>query len=270
MIAKHMDRIVRGLQWPVAYSLACLCPLILIALALWIRRSTSYPVYATMFWLGALAMLAVSRSPWGSSKLLKTAIKFERKITQSILSFLLLQPTSTVLSWLKKKIPKLGTGRSAVDQPPADASNPAIAWPWLADDNWLIRTSPYFFPAASILLWLLSSLFLPEFLRSFVLGLGVSYHLLSVYVQLRSSLFLNPDANPDDTSSKNAKEQPLGYPKRFLWLFLIPMNLLVFTSGYAFALQGFAGLRQLLSDLTGPLGILWKSIASVMGIYISV
>lgn len=240
-----MDRFVRGLQWPIVYALACLSPLILTAVVLWLGRSAKYPVYATMFWLGALATLAVSRSGWVSSKLLKTAIRYERKITQSVLAFVLLQPTSTALKWLKTKF---GIRQKI---PTEVAGNPPNAGYWLAEDNWLIRTSPYFFPAASIVLWLLSALFLPASLRSFILGVGVSYHLLSVYIQLLST----------KSQSKLSMEPPLGYPTRFVWLFLIPMNLLVFATGYAFALQGFAGFKQILSDLTWPLEVLWGFIS---------
>jgi len=103
LIAKSLDRFVRGLQWPIVYALACISPLILTATVLWLGRSAKYPVYATMFWLGALATLAVSRSGWFSSNLLKKAIGYERKITQSLLAFVLLQPTSTALKWLKTK-----------------------------------------------------------------------------------------------------------------------------------------------------------------------
>ncbi|MFM8398566.1 MAG: hypothetical protein ACKOAH_12125, partial [Pirellula sp.] len=47
-------------------------------------------------------------------------------------------------------------------------------------------------------------------------------------------------------------ENNLSYPRRFLWLFLVPMNMLVFVTGYAFALQGFTGLQQVLADLMWP------------------
>ncbi|MEI6524387.1 MAG: hypothetical protein WCP62_00055 [Planctomycetota bacterium] len=236
MIAKHMDRVVRGLQWPVAYAMAAISPLILATLALWIGRSANFPVYAIMFWLGATATLALTRSGWGYSKILKTAIRSERWITQSLLSFLLLQPTSTILGWVRTR---LGFQKKIVSDPSTPTST------WLADDNWLIRTSPYFLPTASIVLWLLSALFLPSFLRSFVLGVGVAYHLLSAYFQLRY---------PDTTKSAEV------YSKRFVWMFLVPMNLLVFATGYAFALEGFSGLQQVPSDLAWPLTATWKAL----------
>lgn len=233
MIAKNMDRVVRSMQWPAAYSLAVFSPWILAVVGLWLARSPNYPVYAAMFWLGAAATLAVSRSRWVSSKILKSAIRMERRITQGILSFLLLQPTSTILAWGRTK---LGLAKKG-----SPTSNEVTQW--LTDDNWLIRTSPYFLPTASIVLWLLSALVLPAFLRSFVLGVGVSYHLLSVYIQLRY---------PEPYAAR------LDYPKRFLLLFLIPVNLLVFVTGYAFALQGFWGLQMVAADLTWPLVALWK------------
>lgn len=228
MIAKTVDRMVRGFQWPATYLLTAFIPLIVSAAIFWLLRSTQYPLYATMFWTGALATLALSRSRWISSKILSRAIRWERRITQSLLSFLLLQPTSTILRWGKTKL-------GFPEKQPSENSD-SKAWP--VEDNWLIRTSPNFFPAASILLWLLSVLFLPAFLRSFVLGLGVAYHLLSVYVQLR-----HPPSN----------ETSIEYQKRFQWMFLVPMNLLVLVTGYAFALQGFSGLQQVVSDLLWPI-----------------
>lgn len=227
VIAKQMDRLVRLAQWPTAYTLAALSPVIFSTALFWIARSSKYPIYASMFWIGFAATLALTRSKWVSSKILKTAIRWERRITQSLFSLVLLQPTSTILRWSKTK---LGLkAKNPID--PQDSTN------WLAEDNWLIRTSPYFLPTASILLWIVSVLFLPAFLRSLILGIGVAYHLLSVYIQLRT---------PDPTESK------LTYPKRFLWLFLVPMNMLVFVTGYAFALQGFMGLQQVLADLIWP------------------
>ena len=236
VIAKHIDRTVRALQWPIAYGMAALSPLILTALALWLARSTSFPLYATMFWLGVAGTFALSRSSWVSSKILNKAIAYERRFTQAILSFLLLQPTSVILGWVRTR---LGIQKSANDSQPAKPLPPPT--PWLADDNWLIATSSYFLPTASIVLWLLSALLLPAFLRSFILGVGVAYHLLSVYFQIRHSV----------ASTSNSQ-----YPKRFLWLFLIPMNLLVFIAGYAFALDGFSGLQKLPSDLMTPIWLL--------------
>lgn len=215
VIATQMDRLVRLAQWPTAYTLAALSPVIFSTVLFWLARSSKYPFYATMFWIGFAATLALTRSKWVSSKILKTAIRWERRTT------------STILRWSKTK---LGLkAKNPID--PQDSTN------WLAEDNWLIRTSPYFLPTASILLWIVSVLFLPAFLRSVILGIGVAYHLLSVYIQLRT---------PDPT------ENNLSYPRRFLWLFLVPMNMLVFVTGYAFALQGFMGLQQVLADLIWP------------------
>ena len=227
VIAKQMDRLVRLAQWPTAYTLAALSPIILSTVLFWLARSSKYPFYASMFWIGFAATFGLTRSKWISSKILKTAIRWERRITQSLFSFVLLQPTSTILRWSKTKLGL--TAKNPVD--PQDSTS------WLAEDNWLIRTSPYFLPTASILLWIVSVLFLPAFLRSFILGVGVAYHLLSVYIQLRT---------PDPTYNE------LSYPRRFLWLFLVPMNMLVFVTGYAFALQGFMGLQQVLADLIWP------------------
>ncbi|MFM8398177.1 MAG: hypothetical protein ACKOAH_10135, partial [Pirellula sp.] len=80
MIAKQMDRLVRLAQWPTAYTLAALSPIILSTVVFWLARSSKDPFYASMFWIGFAATFALTRSKWISSKILKTAIRWERRI----------------------------------------------------------------------------------------------------------------------------------------------------------------------------------------------
>lgn len=107
---------------------------------------------------------------------------------------------------------------------------------WLGKGNWVILASPYFLPVASMVMWLLSGLCLPASLRCFVLGVGVAYHIASVIIQWK-------------LGTKESRR--LG--SWFAILFLIPVNLFVIGAAYGFALDGFSGLLQFLSDVFQPL-----------------
>ena len=110
-----------------------------------------------------------------------------------------------------------------------------------------------------MVLWLISAFLLQQMLRSFVLGVGVAYHLLSVYLQLRFAI--TPSANAGAAAHGgdrvvSTRGDAVLADRRWLWLFLIPMNLLVFGAVYAFALSGFSGLSQFMSDLWKPIQFL--------------
>lgn len=107
---------------------------------------------------------------------------------------------------------------------------------WLGKGNWVILASPFFLPVASMLMWLVSGLILPAPLRSLVLGLGVAYHVASVIIQWKDG---------------TRESRRLGH--WFGILFLIPANLFVIGACYGFALNGFAGLLQFVSDVFQPI-----------------
>jgi len=119
---------------------------------------------------------------------------------------------------------------------------------WLSSGNWLALSSPLFLPLASIFLWFATWFFLPASLRSFIVGFGVAYHIASVAFQW--------------TYGTNELRR-LG--SRFCMLFLIPANLMVIGTGYAFALNGFHGLAQFMHDVLQPLTLAWQMITSLFG-----
>jgi hypothetical protein len=106
-------------------------------------------------------------------------------------------------------------------------------------------SSPYWLPTASILLWLVSGFLLPAPLRSFIIGFGVAYHVASVLFQWHYG---------------TNELRRLG--DRFVTLFLIPANLLVIGTGYAFALDGFSGLIKFFHDALEPLLMVYRWLRS--------
>ena len=93
--------------------------------------------------------------------------------------------------------------------------------------------APYFVPTATIILWLLS-LVLFQSLRSLVLGFGISYHLSAVAFQCKAG---------------TSEVRRLG--RRFCWMFLPTMNLLVAGMIAAYALNGFTCVGDFLYDWLG-------------------
>jgi len=219
-VAKRIDRWVASTKWAAAMMAAILAPLFLHAIGLWIRRIGQYPVYATLFAAGAGIVVVLCRTDIATNPWVRNAVAYERRLTQSLLAMVFLYPISRLV----------GT---------PDPNHP---WSrWLGKGNWVILASPYFIPAASIVLWLLSWVILPAPLRSFVIGFGVAYHVASVVLQWVHS---------------TSELRRLG--RKFCVLFLIPANLLVIGCGFAFALNGFTGLFQFMHDIIAPLQQAWE------------
>lgn len=145
----RIDRCVQSTQWWAAGIATLLSPFILHAVGLWIRQLSSFPVYSAMFAAGAGLVIFLCRTDAVDSPIVRSAIAFERRCTQGIISRLLLAPK----------------GR------------------WLGKGNWVILASPYFLPVAMILLWFMSWFIFPAVLRSFVIGFGVAYHVASVIIR---------------------------------------------------------------------------------------
>jgi len=118
---------------------------------------------------------------------------------------------------------------------------------WLSRSNWLTLSAPFFLPLASIFLWFATWFFLPASLRSFIVGFGVAYHVASVVFQWKHG---------------TSEMRQLG--SKFCMLFLIPANLMVIGTGYAFALNGFHGLAQFLHDVLQPLALAWQMLSSLI------
>lgn len=216
---QRIDRLVQSTKWVTAGIAAILSPLILHAIGLWVRRIGEFPLYSLLFAIGVGVVLVLCRTDIVTSNWVRQSIETERTLTQSLLAMLMLNPFRRLIA-------------------PHTARHPHSRW--LGKGNWVILASPYFLPTASIVLWLLSGLFLPAACRSFVIGLGVAYHVASVVLQW---------------SHGTNELRRLG--RKFTVMFLIPANLMVIGSGFAFALDGFAGLYQFLHDIFAPLREAW-------------
>lgn len=230
--ASLVDRVLQASKWPAAWMAVLLAPFAVHALGLWIRRLGQFPMATLAFACGSACIVALCRSPLADSRWVHEAISFERRWTQGLIGFLFF------LSW-RKPI------QAGVNTPPAVEGESR----WLAKDNWLVVASPYFLPTASMVIWAFSWFLFPSVLRSFVLGLGVAYHIASVVIQWKHG-------TPESRHLGN----------RFGWMFLVPANLLVVGLGFAFALNGFAGLHQFVLDLLQPLQLLRSWVGSRNGL----
>lgn len=223
---QRIDRLVQSTKWVTAGIAAVLGPLILHAIGLWVRRIGQFPLYSLLFAIGAGVVIVLCRTDIVTSTWVRKSIETERRLTQSLLAMLMLNPFRRLIAPYATKHPHAH---------------------WLGKGNWVILASPYFLPSASIFLWLLSGLFLPAPFRSFVIGFGVAYHVASVVLQWLHG---------------TNELRRLG--RKFAVMFLIPANLMVIGSGYAFALAGFAGLYQFLRDVFAPLKEAWALVAGTL------
>ena len=261
MIAERIGEILRRLQWPIAYGVLAMSPLFAVETIQWLFRSLDYPVYATMFWLGFFGVFFVFRTRKPSNPWLLAWIARERRLSHAIVTTIFFKGGGHAASWLKRTLGDwfqrfsagknaLGTtkpkgtfrdgesldigGIEGIDGRGVSSSSNENTMSF--DVNWLRSASPFFLPSAPMLLWLLSALVLPASLRCLTLGVGIAYHLLSVYVELC-------EIPPHE----------LGFTRRFAWCFIIPMNIAVFGITYAFALKGFSGIPCFLLELGHPL-----------------
>jgi hypothetical protein len=210
---QRIDRGIQSTKWIAAGFAAACFPFVLHAVGLRIREMAQYPLYSMMFLAGAGLVVTLCRTDYVQATWVRSAIAIERRFTQGLFSRLFLAPRGG----------------------------------WLGKGNWVILASPYFLPVASLFMWFASWILYPS-LRSFVLGVGVAYHIASVIIQWKSG---------------TKESRRLG--KWFAVLFLVPANLFVIGAGYGFALNGFAGLFQFARDVFEPILHGLRSAVSVFG-----
>lgn len=238
----RFDRLIESAKWPATAFLLALSPLVLYGFGRWILRFPQFPLYSAMFFLGAGCVVALCRTSLISSPWIRQCIQWERNFTQTLFAYALMLPWSQWAPKLSGNRPNLPSNTDALD----DELIPTARRPtrWLGKGNWLMLCSPYCFPAASILLWLISGILLAP-LRSFAIGFGVAYHVASVLLQWHFG---------------TNELRRLG--DRFCALFLIPANLIVVGTGYAFALNGFEGLFQFAHDVFEPIRLAFQWLKS--------
>jgi len=246
VFAQRIDEIVRRLQWPIAALTLVLSPVFIAETLRWILITGDYPVYATMFWLGFALICILFRSQRPSHEWLLKRISRERQLSHTIVNFILFrgggQALSLLKNWLLNKFGLNAKGNPSVN----DSDYPRKTLGDSSTENWLTLCAPFFLPSAPMLLWLASALILPAFIRCLVLGAGLAYHLLSVYVELRS-----------------ASASRLKLDQRLIWIFILPMNIVVFVITYAFALKGFTGITSYLFALGQPLKTIGQSLYQI-------
>jgi hypothetical protein len=212
MISKRIDKWVEWTKWPAAIMAVASLPLTTRAWISLLYQSPSYPGYLTAFVAGSVAFVLVARTNIARSGIATRVIEFERDVTQSLLATMMLHP---VVGFGKRDINHNGKGSRVR---------------WLGRGNWVMLAAPYFIPTTAILLWLVS-LILFQSLRSLILGFGISYHLVAVVYQCRSG---------------TSELRRLG--SRFCWMFLPAANFMMAGCATAFALNGFTGVGDFLSD----------------------
>jgi hypothetical protein len=254
-LIQRIDRIIASSKWVATAAILALSPLVLYACGVWILRFGQYPLYSIMFAAGVAVVVALCRTQIVSSHFVRNLIHWERKVTQWVFSLLTLLPLSKLLRQRfpdasadspRSPTPTSHSTTTTADPISLDAPlNESTREHWLGKGNWVTLSSPYWLPTASVLLWLASGFLLPAPLRSFVIGFGVAYHVASVLFQWHYG---------------TNELRRLGH--RFVTLFLIPANLLVIGTGYAFALDGFSGLIQFFHDVFEPVLIAYRWLRS--------
>lgn len=238
----RLERLTESAKWPATAILLASSPLVLYGIGRWILRFPQFPLYSMMFFLGAGCVVALCRTSLISSPWIRQCIQWERNLTQTLFAYALMLPWSQWSPKPSASPSSLDTEDESVDSAlPQTARRPAR---WLGKGNWLMLCSPYCFPTASILLWLVSWFLLAP-LRSFAIGFGVAYHIASVILQWHFG---------------TNELRRLG--DRFCALFLIPANLIVVGTGYAFALNGFEGLFQFAHDVYEPIRLAFQWVRS--------
>lgn len=208
MISKQIDRLVERTKWPAAGMAVATLPFTIYAWGNLLNQCPTYPGYSTMFGIGVFLFVLLARTTIAQSAFAIRFIELERDLTQSVLALAMLHPV-------------VGYGKN---------ENKGSRVRWLGRGNWVMLAAPYFVPTATIVLWLVS-LILFQSLRCLVLGFGVSYHMVAVMIQCQTG---------------TSELRRLG--RKFCWMFLPAINLLVAGCIAAFALNGFTGVGDFLID----------------------
>ena len=214
------DSIVQVFKWPAAISAALVTPLLAWSLLLLAWRVVQAPLPLVPF-VGGLAVFVLLWKRWlGNSGIVKFLIVLEHESIHALFAFLTFHPVVGFRASIRRggEVKYLGRG------------------------NWLITASPYFFPLAALLLFLMAYVLpfpaLPW--QSFLLGVALGYHVATTYRQ---------------THRDQSDIQNLG--TLFCVLFLPAANLAVVGLLVSFAHDGSDGLGVWIQDLGAPVAALW-------------
>lgn len=213
--ADRLDQVLGKLKWPAAVLAISITPLLLWSLVQLTWRVVWNPWSLLPFAAGAATFVFVWRRFLARNSMGRFLITLEHEVTHALFAYLTLHKVVGFRA-------SLGQGGEVK---------------YLGRGNWLITVAPYFFPTASLILFLLAFLLpfpaLPW--TSFLLGVALGYHVISTI----------RETNRDQTDI-----QELG--QLFCWLFLPAANIAVVGILIAFAHDGHAGLQQWYADLFVP------------------
>ncbi|MFN3193217.1 MAG: M50 family metallopeptidase [Aureliella sp.] len=225
-IAGKIDGFVNSLKWPSALLACCAAPLFAFALASLAWRILTSPWSLLPFAFGCVAFVIIWRRVFGPRRWGRFLITLEHESTHALFALL----TGHRIISFKASLGRGGEVR------------------YTGPGNWLITVAPYFFPTASLILFLLAYLLpfpgLPW--RGLLLGVSLGYHVISTY---------------RETHRDQSDIQELG--KTFCWLFLPAANLAVVGLLISFAHGGSEGLSDWFADILWPVEFLRESIFGV-------
>lgn len=215
--SNRIDQVIEWLKWPAAIFALAVTPMLVwalirvLGLSITNLNSNLIPFVAGMIGLVFLWRRWLGKSRWGSF-----LITLEHESTHALFALL----TWHAIVGFRASLGQGGEVRFA------------------GKGNWLITSSPYFFPTAALLLFMLAY-FLPFAAlpwQSFLLGVALAYHLVST---LR-------ETHRDQTDLRI-----LG--KLFCWMFLPAANLAVVAILIAFSHSGNAGVQEWFAFVREPI-----------------
>ncbi|MFO0939426.1 MAG: hypothetical protein U0930_01530 [Pirellulales bacterium] len=207
-ISDRIDKFLQWLKWPAAIVALLLTPLVLWALGRLLGTIVMSPSFSLIPFIAGMIGFAFLWRKWlGQSRWGSFLITLEHESTHALFALL----TWHSIVGFRASLGQGGEVRFA------------------GKGNWLITASPYFFPTAAILFFLIA-FFLPFAAlpwQSFLLGVAVAYHGISTY---------------RETHRDQSDLKLLG--KSFCWSFLPAANIVVIGVLLAFSYAGNDGVRS--------------------------
>ncbi len=206
-VSDRIDQFVQWLKWPSAVVALVFTPLLLWALGRMIGKIVLAPSFSLVPFVAGIIGFAFLWRRWlGKSRWGAFLITLEHESTHALFALL----TWHAIVGFRASLGQGGEVRFA------------------GKGNWLITASPYFFPTAAIILFLLA-FFLPFAAlpwQSFLLGVALAYHVTSTY---------------RETHRDQSDLKILG--KLFCWSFLPAANIAVIGLLLSFSYAGNEGVQ---------------------------
>lgn len=224
-LSATIDRVIESLKWPVAWLSVIGFPLLFWGFLVLAYRSLSSPWTIIILSATAGGFIFSWRSWLGTTGVTRWILTVEHELTHAL------------AAW--------ATGHQVVGFRASVRRGGHVKF--VGKGNWLITSAPYFFPTAAIILLLISYLMPLPFLpwSTALLGVALGYHIMSTW---------------HETHGDQSDLKILG--RTFCWMFLPTANLITICFIIAFALDGFSGIGQYLTDSWQPVNALGSTIYS--------